>query len=529
MADQVNGYAPTQTVTDLTEKDKNQLIKAGPISNEFDSDERLFTNFENKNVSEPPNTTARQIQAMLGRDGTAKKLEQIITVTIRSADYEIQGDGPEADFIRECMEDKLDTLIDQCTGGAIYGKAFFELVYTNDESGRLVYDKIAWRPPASCQASYDPKTSEHQGFRQRVAHPGLVFLPAERAGMPGYVDIPEIKAFIYRHGMYREPLKGVSDMDVAVEAYELKEKLKFLWFQFLENQSLPKLVVYGNDITDANKMATALAQLKSSGVLGLKRPPEPTARAFDVLESSGAGATQFIEAIRYLEQQQTNSILAGFTDLTQAATGGKGSNALSADQSEFFLGSQQATADEISEAITCKIFKSLVVWNFGATAQVPKLQIGPIGNAQTDRALNLLSSLLVSPNMIAPEGFVDELLTYTAAFLGLDPEKVQSAIEVQKTKDAAIEQQKQDLQQQQFKMQQESHAAALAVGAVGKPTPGGLPNPGSGKSTALSAMHAPITTATNLVAGALSGIDPEDMIKSYELNRRPARSIRKRP
>jgi hypothetical protein len=44
----------------------------------------------------------------------------------------------------------------------------------------------------------------------------------------------------------------------------------------------PEDLVYGDDIDQATELANDLATLKSSGVLGLPRPGEPTANAFEV-------------------------------------------------------------------------------------------------------------------------------------------------------------------------------------------------------------------------------------------------------
>lgn len=74
--------------------------------------------------------------------------------------------------------------------------------------------------------------------------------------------------FVFVNGARREPIKGVSDLSVAWWAYETKMKIWFLLCQFLENQSLPKTVVYGDGIEEAQELAEDVASLRSSGVLG---------------------------------------------------------------------------------------------------------------------------------------------------------------------------------------------------------------------------------------------------------------------
>lgn len=523
----VNNAPSSSELEELAQLDKNRLV--GPeISTAFDIDDRFFTDFKTGDVFETKDPKARQLKAMLSKDGTAKKLEQILTLPIRSANYEIRGNGAAGDFLREVMADFLDRIIDQCSIATIYKKTFFEKIFKMDGTN-IIYGDLAWRPPISCEAAFDRVTAKPAGFRQRLALPGGVWLAQyakQSPTMPGYASIPKVKSFIYTHGTYRDPLSGISDMDVAVQAYETKEKLKFLWFEFLENQSRPKLVVYDNDIGNATELAKSFAQLKGAGVMGMRRPPDPAYRAFDTIEPEHSSADQFIEAIRYLEQQQTNSVLAGFTDLTQSASGGpggaKGSYALSDSSSEYFLASRQAVADEISFQVKHDLFAPLVALNFGADEEIPDLTIGPIGNQQTDRALNLLTTLAGAPTLNVPPTFLDQLLTYTSSFLGLSQDEVEKAVEGWR--------QEQDQQKADMQAQMKMNAEAISQnGQPGQPqSPNavqpqpGRPQPQQGQATqkssqkALSNISTAVDATTFLVNAANAGIDPKDAVKTLE-------------
>ena len=56
-------------------------------------------------------------------------------------------------------------------------------------------------------------------------------LPSKQK-VPGYVDIPKIRSYIYTHGKHREPLTGVSEMETSYWCYQTMAKLLFLWMQF---------------------------------------------------------------------------------------------------------------------------------------------------------------------------------------------------------------------------------------------------------------------------------------------------------
>jgi hypothetical protein len=82
---------------------------------------------------------------------------------------------------------------------------------------------------------FDEKTASPEGFKQWIG--GVTAWAYTDRDHPGYVPVPKHKAFVYTHGKHREPVNGVSDLDVCFAAYENKQKLKFLWAQYLECQS----------------------------------------------------------------------------------------------------------------------------------------------------------------------------------------------------------------------------------------------------------------------------------------------------
>lgn len=465
----------------LSDREKKQLT--GPtLATPFDAYDRLFPDFRNGDVFTVAWDT-RRLKEMLERSGKARSVEQVLTLPLRSAPWEIQGDGPAADLVRDNLGPLLGRVIDQMTTACTYRKAYFELVWTIRD-GHVVYDDIAWRPPAACEAGFDAKTGKPRGFRQRIAHPGGTVLRAEgKNTLPGYVHIPAQRAFIYTHGIHREPVLGVSDMDVAYWCYETGQKILFLWFQYLERQSLPNAIVYGSDPVEAEENAEVVAEMKAGGVIGLQRPPDPQAKAFEILESSGKGADQFIQAVRYLDEMMVASVLAGFTELATAASG-TGSYALSADQSEFFLASRQAVADEMADAINHGLIKPLVTYNFGADTECPRVVIGPLSQKDTDRALTMLNSIITATQLNVPGSFVDELVKRTAAYLGLDANKVAEQIDrfaAQRAKDEEVKRQ-----------QAQALAAAQAQGGMGtpRPAPPGTPAPAAKIGNAVQAAAA---------------------------------------
>ena len=179
---------------------------------------------------------------MLARNGMCAAIEQVLTLPIRGAPYTIEpagGDKGEAEFAQSVlltpdqsggMTTPISQLIGQITAGQIFRRSFFEKVLEQRPSdGKIIYRKVAYRPPATCQARYNDRTGESNGFRQQVWLFGGNLQINNKQKVPGYVDIPKVRSYIYTHGQHREPLTGVSEMECAQWCYQTMAKLQFLW------------------------------------------------------------------------------------------------------------------------------------------------------------------------------------------------------------------------------------------------------------------------------------------------------------
>lgn len=409
------------------------------IGTSFDWGQRLFAYYGGGDVFDYGEWTSRDMKAMFQRDGICSAVESVLTLPIREADFSIEkvkGDAGEADFAHQVllatnqdggMRTSNTDLIGQITSGQIYRRAFFEKTWKISDEGRIVYDKIAFRPPATCQARYNAKSGEAHGFRQQVWMFGQNLYTASRQKVPGYVDIPHVRTHIYTHGKYREPLIGMSEMEVSYWCYQTKMKLLYLWYHFLENQALPRVIVYGPDQPTANDKASSIASLKSSGVVGMEYPQE-NKKLFDVLETQGDGGKFFADAMGWLEGWQTHSVLAGFMALTGNATGGKGSYALSQDQSSFYLKSRQGVAKEIAESYTETIIKPLILLNHGPSAAFPRAKFGPLQDEQQAALLTMFQTIVAAPALHIPLAVLDLITERMASILQLDVNQVHDAL-----------------------------------------------------------------------------------------------------
>jgi hypothetical protein len=380
------------------------------------------------------------MKTMFSRNGTSSAVESVLTLPIREADFSIEpgkGDKGEAEFVHSVlmtpdteggMRTPMTELIGQVTSGQIYRRAFFEKVFKiREDDGKVIYDKIAFRPSATCQARYNDRSSEPNGFRQQVWLFGGNLQLDRKQKVPGYVDIPRVRSYVYTHGKYREPLTGVSEMEVAYWCHNTQMKLLFLWYEFLENMALQRIVAYGNDQPEATARADDISQLRGSGVVGLIHPQDGQ-KAFEAIPAAADAGKFFNEALAFLASWQTTSVLAGFLGLTSAATGGKGSFSLSQDQSDFYLKSRQGVAKEIAESLSYDVVRPLVMLNFGSKAAYPQCKFGPLQDEQAQMLLTMFGQMSAAPVLHVPLAVFDLITERMASILQLDVAQVHEAL-----------------------------------------------------------------------------------------------------
>lgn len=413
-------------VVDLAAGDAPPMGEKGTA---VDAD-RVFTDFDRFLVS-GGDASARQIDEMLRVDGKAKSLEQVLTLPLRAAPWSLDataGDQGEAEWVREAltrpsnaggMSTPIELVLGQATSACLYRRAFFEKVFKIDQDGRVAFDKLAFRPAGTCRPIIDKVKGSFDGYTQYVGndHPN--------ADSDGRVKIAPDRAFVFVNGQHRRPLEGVSDLETAYQLFEAKQKVRYLWFVFLENQTMPKAVAKddSNDPRSIAAFANTVAGLKGGGVVGIGKDQDVSP-----FETSTAAGDAFADAIHFLDTEMSGSVLAGFTDLTAAASNGRGSNALSVDQSNFFLQSRQGVLTELGAALTGFAVADLCRWNFGIGAAVPKFNFGPLVPEHAEKAFEMLQELAGQERPLVPQDFIDQLIERVAAYLGLDIDRVAQAI-----------------------------------------------------------------------------------------------------
>jgi len=146
------------------------------------------------------------------------------------------------------------------------------------------------------------------------------------------------------------------------------------------------------------------------------------------LESSGKGASQFLEAIMFLDSEMSSAIVDKFSALAgNGATGAGGSYALSQNLIALYLRIRRFVARDIAKNITNQIHAPLIRHNFGHDGIVPEFVFGPLNEANEDSVMTMFSAITQTTQAgQLPKEFLEQLTVRVANILELDPIKIKA-------------------------------------------------------------------------------------------------------
>lgn len=407
--------------------------------------DRMFFGFSVDNpelVFQYTDWASRDLVEFLRRDYKARQIMNVLQLPITSAEHTFsaaKGDTGELEWLQSYWEQDpvnggcrtpLDYIISQATTAIAHKAAYFEKVFKQDDDGKVVYDKVAFRPQTTCHVLRDIDTASFQGFQQE---PYYLSMTTRSKQTGNWINIPKERAYVYLHGQHTDPVNGVSDMDVPYWCYQTKQKVMLLWFQFLEGVALPRAIVKAQDIGVARQIAAQLSRLRNSGVIPVAAPGANTV-SIDTLSMEGNGATQFQAAITFLDSSAVDSVLAGFLNLTGTAAarglGNGGSYALSKDASDFFLQAEEAKTKELARSLRKDLHAPLIRYNFGKKAVVPHFEFEPLNDEDKSNSITLLQAMIAAPpgsDNPVPTEMVGALAKQVGDYLGLDGDKLEAA------------------------------------------------------------------------------------------------------
>jgi hypothetical protein len=412
-----------------------EMEEGNPPSGELGSSFMLdapFGAWHDGNVFAYEEPLVRDYQHMLDTDGTAAAIEKMLVYPIISAPWSIEpskGDTGEAEFIYDAFTalphqggplTTVEQLVSQMTAAFTNKRAYFEKVFKLNDDGKVVYHKIAYRPPETCELALDSRRAEPRGFRQMpvIFDSASNSRPNWSASVGDWIYVPRERAFVYIHATHRNPLLGESDMKVPYWCFQTKRKIRWLWYQFLDQSVLPKTIVKNADETQARVDARKVSTLRGRGVVALL-----DSTTVESYESASKAADEYQAAMTYLDNEMMNSGLLGYMGLSSAAGEGKGSYALAESLSKMYLRTRRMVAMDMARQITNDVIGPLIAYNFGPKGVIPRFKFGPLSEANEVNVLDVFSKVATTGAKV-PVEFYDQLITRVATLLELDPGKV---------------------------------------------------------------------------------------------------------
>lgn len=389
---------------------KNQLMKGGV-------DEKELKNIGNEAgttgtdilggyLNEDPNTKWKTLQSkidiieeMLTNDASIEAILEALKNPILSLKFyvksgsELEKDKEIAQFVSDNifhgMRRSWREFLREALTSYEYGFSVFEKIYKRRKDGKICWHDLAFRE----QKSIDKWGID--GKKWINGHPAgitqTVQTNDEQDGKRGLHNpiIPWNKLIIFTHKKKGNNFEGKSVLRSCYIHYYMKNLAYKLMgiaadrygvgLPYIKHKSKSKKVIekYKEMLSNIRSNQRAYAVIDSDVV------------DFDILvpKSSGNNAI-FKDQIDHHDHKIYDAILASFLKLS---SGDGGSNALSKDQSSFFLRGLQGNVEYLLETMN-KHIRELVYVNFGEVDHYPTLCASDVGQISLDEYISSLAT-----------------------------------------------------------------------------------------------------------------------------------------
>lgn len=348
-------------------------------------------------------------------DGTVAAAVKACSLPIRRAKWFIKPASEEkadieiADFVRyalfEAQSIKWNDILRQSLLMLPLGVMVFEKVYkvaSFNGKDRVLWDKFAPRLPKSIQAW--ETTDKKPGIQQRTVSGGLASIPME-------------KLIVLVNDREGDNWWGSSILRAPYKHWYIKNTLYKIDAIAAERQGLgvPKVKLpEGFSEEDRAKAETILKNLRANEHAYIIEPHDYEITFMDMMAKTTRDVT---ESINHHNREITKSVLAQFLELGSTDSG---SRALSTDQTDMFLQSEEAAANTLVDAFNVAI-QEIVNLNFDGTERYPELAYTGITRTNVANLASAYQTLTTAKGL--KPGPNDEV--YLRELLGL-PERDQS-------------------------------------------------------------------------------------------------------
>lgn len=327
-------------------------------------------------------------------DGTVIAILRAIKGPIISAKWQVQPaweddlDKEIADFISHNLFEKIKFkhFLRESMGFLDFGFYYFEKNY------EIVDGMIEWKEfaPRLPKAHY---LWEIKGTEWIAGHPAgitQIVNSTDENKMSRELTIPWDKLILFSFEKEWNNYEGTSILRNAYKHFYYKDLLYKVASISAERYGvgIPVASVKSSiNETNKNKLVEFLKNIRSNEQSYGVYTDDATDVRIMTPEGSGVGS-QMQTSIDHHDRKIYDSILAGFLNLS---TGDGGSNALSKDQSSFFLRGLQGTADFFIDTMNEHI-RELVDLNYKDIERYPTLTVSDIGSISMDEQINSIGT-----------------------------------------------------------------------------------------------------------------------------------------
>jgi hypothetical protein len=378
----------------------------------------------------------RVYEKMVRSDGQVRGLLSAMETPIRMAQWQILPPAPEdllpgqtqakakevVAFVKSNLLGGLESrtvrggwvsqswqnVISNCLGMLSFGCKVGELVYRVD-GAQLRLREIADLEPLTYYRWHTDPAVVDATLPVGVYDDGRTLQALQQYGYRGSQFItptlPADKIVRITYGQRGANFWGIPPTRVMYPDWFMKSALKRIDAIACERNSLGVPTIElppGASQQDRTFAQNFVTQLASHEKTGLTLPP---GAKFVIVGISGR-LRDILPSMEYADMQMARSVLAMF--MQQGGAAGKGNRSLGESQTDFFILSEQSTADHIGETLRNSVVRPLVAMNFGEDAPTPLIRATNVEARSIEMLSQIVSQLSQQAAFISDRGSINQ-------------------------------------------------------------------------------------------------------------------------
>lgn len=340
------------------------------------------------------------VDEMRKSDGTIAAISDSFKTPLLSTGWYIEAGGKSkkdreiADFVDKMFFTDMNfkAFLEEALLFVDYGYYLFEVIYCVRD-GMICVKSLEARVPKSIEkwqiGSQKWVDGHPSGVTQYLDYTDEV--RSDEKGRYTTAEIPWDKLLILTHKQTGKNYEGESIFRRCYSHWVIKQKLYKIAAVAAERfgSGTPffklKQGTSENTMTKYEKIAK---NIRSNELAGLAITEDVVDWGIMIPQGTNSVATMLDTMVRHHDKKMYDAILAGFLNLT---SGDGGSNALSKDQSDFFIMSVSYIATKVQSVLN-DLIKKVVIMNYGVQEYYPTIEFGELNEKNMKEVVESLAT-----------------------------------------------------------------------------------------------------------------------------------------